>query len=83
MVDDFQKDKYGVRFTLPDSMSDKDKLESLKNIISIMKTFADVAGEEPPELTQITEAIAGLEAKLTPKELKEDKMTGDGTMVGV
>lgn len=72
MVDDFPKDKYGVRFTLPDSMSDKDKLESLKNIISIMKTFADVAGEEPPEMTQITEAIAELEAKLTPKELKED-----------
>lgn len=35
-----------IRVTLPDTMSDAEKIKSIKNLKRIIKTFEKVAGEE-------------------------------------
>lgn len=66
------KDRYGLKVTLPDSMSDEDKIKAIDNLNGIIKIFAKVAGEEPPDLTPALEAKKKLQAKLATKHQEGD-----------
>lgn len=56
---------YGLKISIPDDWSDERKIESLNNWINIIKTFSEVAGEDP------TEAIKPLQDELA--KLAKDK----------
>lgn len=50
---------YGVRFTFPDKPP-LEQAKMIEDMISVMETFAKVAGEEPPDMSEMKAKAAEL-----------------------